>query len=689
MILLFCFPVHVKAEFSNPRLPVREPFCVEDEQGNSSVYLGNEYSSVGQRSASLSHWSNSKKGLQENEYLLDANYKALGVKQVLLNIVLSECITYGNGKYHLNQNSGYMQQYKSLVPKLNSDGVTVSLVLLMNWSSDPNIQRLIYAGGRTPGKDFYELNTQDAEGKQAWINIFRELIQTFSTSGCHVDYYILGNEVNQTGDDGYNYTGSNDLNTNANAYADAFMVLDQAIAEKYPTAKAFISLDHNWNATDTGHSGKSFLDAFASAMAARNPSAGWSVAWHAYAVSLRSNINTSMDNLVIWNSSQMTHDVSTRYISGANIDVLTEYLRNNWGNDHRVILSEQGFDASGSTAWQSAFIAYAFYAAQYNDMVDAVMYRAYLDNPDEGGLKFGLIDGTAAEMYAEADRNAYIEDNKRPAYDVFKYMDTDMAAEYTYDCLNTIGVSSWKELLPAYTGPEYTLNDGWNVSSSGARYYVENNKPLKGWQTIEGKTYYFTEPNGFASTGTPVIDGNKYWFNGNGEKQTGWLYLGDWKLYFDPVTYEAKTGLADIDGKKYLFNSDGVMQTYAGTPVIDGKKYWFSTDEASLKTGWLYLLNWKLYFDSTDYAAKTGFAKINGKMYLFNEDGVMQNYAGTTVINGKKYWFSTDDASLQTGWLDLGQWKLYFDPETYAAVTGTKVIDGETYVFDGNGAMQY
>lgn len=680
MAILIC-PAAVHAEgLDNPKLPIREPFYNED----GTIYLGEE--EAGSRKASLEHWADSKKGLQENEYLLDPNYQDLGVRHVLLNMVMNSCISYENGEYHL-KDASYVASYKELIPKLNAQGVTVTLVILMDWSDDPNLQQLIYSSARTPGKMFYELNTQDEVGKQAWTNIFSELVETFGQSGCEIAYYILGNEVNQTGNRGYNFTGSNDLQTNVNAHADAFSVLNTAIAEKNPEAKAFISLDHNWTAKDTGHSGKSFIDAFAAAMEARGQGDRWNVAWHAYAPSLKSDINTSMDNLVIWNSSRVTHSVDTPYISGSNVDVLTDYLRNNWGSNHRVLLSEQGYDASGSTEWQSAYFAYTFYAAQYNDMVDGVMYRAYVDNPQEGGLKFGLLDGTAAEMKAASDKAAYVEQHKRPVYDVFKYMDTDQAPAYTKGCLNTIGALYWKDLVSGYTGPDVERECGWKESGEN-RYYVVDGNTLKGWQTIEGKRYYLSEPYGFAATGTPIIDGAKYWFNSRGEQQKGWLYLGNWKMYFDMESGKAKTGMADIDGKRYLFNSDGVMQSYAGTPVINGKKYWFSTDDASLKSGWLYLNNWKMYFDPETYEAKTGMAEINGKRYLFNSDGVMQNYAGTPLIDGKKYWFSTDDASLKSGWLYLLDWKLYFDPETYVAKTGFAEIDGKVYLFNSDGVMQ-
>lgn len=76
------------------------------------------------------------------------------------------------------------------------------------------------------------------------------------------------------------------------------MLLDQALRTYSPNSKAYISLDHNWTATDTGHSGKSFLDNFVSILHSKDSNARWNLAWHPYAPSLRSTVNTQMDNLV-------------------------------------------------------------------------------------------------------------------------------------------------------------------------------------------------------------------------------------------------------------------------------------------------------------------------------------------------------------------------------------------------------
>lgn len=446
-LLLLKTPVLAAEDY--PHFDARTSFTVQDEDGNETIFMGDEQS-VG--TYSVDHWSNSKKGIQENEYMTDPDYQSLGVKHVLLNLVLNFCVSYQNGQYILTEDA-QISQYRTLVSQLNSQGITVTMVLLLRWDDRSSMQQLIYPGARQPGHSYYALNAEDNVGRSAWLSIFNRLMQIFGPSGSYVKNWVLSNEVNQYGPTAYNYTGSSDLNTNASAYANAFILLDQAIARYNPSAGAYISMDHNWTATDTGHAGKNFLDAFIGFMNSRSPGAGWNVAWHPYAPSLRSSSEIAYQDKVIWNSPGITHSLNTRYVCGSNIEVLTNYIKNNWGSSHRVILSEQGYDATGGEDLQSAFIAYTYYAAQYNDMIDAVMFRAYIDNPAEEGLKLGLLSGSINELYGSGNRSGYIQSHKRQAYDVFKYMDTDYAYNYTSSCLNTIGAPSWNSLISSYTGP--------------------------------------------------------------------------------------------------------------------------------------------------------------------------------------------------------------------------------------------
>ena len=204
-----------------------------------------------------------------------------------------------------------------------------------------------------------------------------------------------------------------------------------------------------------------------------------------------------------------------------------------------------------------------------------------------------------------------------------------------------------------------------------------------GINIIEGIPYVCNENNITYSTGTPVINGEKY-FVQNYIAKSGWLRLADWQMYFDPETYEAATGLSKIDGKAYLFDENGVLYKGNGTPVFNGKKYF--VQDSKLMSGWLKLADWQMYFNPETYEAATGLSKIDGKAYLFDENGVEILKSRTEVINGKKYWFQPD-GSLMSGWCDLGVWRMYFDPDTYAAAIGRVFIDGTYYQFDSNGVL--
>ena len=229
-----------------------------------------------------------------------------------------------------------------------------------------------------------------------------------------------------------------------------------------------------------------------------------------------------------------------------------------------------------------------------------------------------------------------------------------------------------KKYIVVQKGDKEVHLTGWYEMAPYGKLYLDpddDGAAVTGVHSIEEdgqiNTYVF-DSNGIVrnTSGTPEIDGKKYWIKADGTLGSGWLYLGNWKMYFDPKTYTAYTvdnGVADIDGHKYLFNADGVMQTYAGTTVVNGAKYWFA-DEGYLKSGWLQLGNWKMYFDPETYQASTGIKEIDGKNYLFDANGVLKE-SGTVNYDGKKYYIKADN-TLGSGWLQLGNWKMYFDPET-------------------------
>lgn len=370
----------------------------------------------------------SKKGMQGTEGVLSDT--DLGISHSLLNLYLSQWISdeptdcyydYCGTRYYFKNHTA-VDDY---VKKANAMGITVSFVLLMPW--DETHQDMIYPGARDGGAhDFYEL---DPFSPRVWA-LFHYMAQHYSKSDCHVDNWILGNEVNMPNT--YNYTGTLDLTTNTYNYAGTMNILSTALQTYNPNARAYISLDHSWTHNDEGRgiAGKSYLVSFGQMMQAINPNAKWNVAYHLYTPIMTSS------RMWLKKYRRYTPDnENAQFISAVNLDVLTNFVMNHYGMNTRVILSEQGFDCKEGTQYQAAALAYTFYAAEFNNMVDAVIFRSYQTDPNDGIFDLGLKDSNG---------------NPREAYDVFKYMDTPNGNSYTDRYLPVIGVQNWTDLVPGY-----------------------------------------------------------------------------------------------------------------------------------------------------------------------------------------------------------------------------------------------
>ena len=250
-----------------------------------------------------------------------------------------------------------------------------------------------------------------------------------------------------------------------------------------------------------------------------------------------------------------------------------------------------------------------------------------------------------------------------------------------------------RNATPVIDGKKYYVNgegiaqSGWLRLAGWQMYFdPETYEASVGITEINGKTYLFDE-NGveILKSRTEVINGKKYWFQPDGSLLSGWCRLGDWQMYFDPETYEGACGIVSIEGNRYAFDENGVLLKNA-TPLINGKKYYVN-QEGRLRSGWLRLAEWQMYFDPETYEASVGITAINGKAYLFDENGVEILKSRTEVINGKKYWFQPD-GSLMSGWCRLGDWVMYYDPETYEAASGLVKFGESRFLFDENGVLR-
>lgn len=376
-----------------------------------------------------------KKGIQATDIKELTDTKS---KTVFFNLYISDLMrkdsgveTYKyNGKtYHFNGLYGYVY----LVQQCNAKGIQVTAQI----SIDRNASTQRFITGNSPYAEtaYYGWNTDNSTTRQTMEAMFAYLGEKFGKNNCYISNWILGNEVNSAS--GYYYVGNVSFSKFISMYSEAFRCLYNAVKSSRGSSKVFICLDNCWNqknAFTICYSARSTLESFAAKISDMQKDVNWNLAYHAY--------NQPLSDSQFWsgaNASMFTSDANTTtFITMRNIQTLTDYVKNRFGSNTRIILSEQGFSSAyGGQANQAAAIALAYYKAACNPMIDAFIIRSYKDEAHEvaQGLAMGLKDANG---------------KKKTAYNVFKNMDSSNSLKYTEKVLKS-QVGNWKSLVPGYS----------------------------------------------------------------------------------------------------------------------------------------------------------------------------------------------------------------------------------------------
>ena len=376
-----------------------------------------------------------KKGIQATDINELTDTKS---KTVFFNLYISDLMrkdsgveTYKyNGKtYHFNGLYGYVY----LVQQCNAKGIQVTAQI----SIDKNASTQSFITGNSPYAEtaYYGWNTDNSTTRQTMEAMFAYLGEKFGKNNCYISNWILGNEVNSAS--GYYYVGNVSFSKFISMYSEAFRCLYNAVKSSRGSSKVFICLDNCWNqknAFTICYSARSTLESFAAKISDMQKDVNWNLAYHAY--------NQPLSDSQFWsgaNASMFTSDANTTtFITMRNIQTLTDYVKNRFGSNTRIILSEQGFSSTyGGQANQAAAIALAYYKAACNPMIDAFIIRSYKDEAHEvaQGLAMGLKDANG---------------KKKTAYNVFKNMDSFNSLKYTEKVLKS-QVGNWKSLVPGYS----------------------------------------------------------------------------------------------------------------------------------------------------------------------------------------------------------------------------------------------
>ncbi|MBJ8009342.1 cell wall-binding protein [Bacillus cereus] len=286
----------------------------------------------------------------------------------------------------------------------------------------------------------------------------------------------------------------------------------------------------------------------------------------------------------------------------------------------------------------------------------------------------------------------------------------------TYDGLEFKVDAKDGSIWTAYNSGKLITNS-W-IKRDNAHYYADSSGILlKGWQEIEGNTYYFNLNTNHRVSGLgtdSLIDGKYYNFNDDGVLQkSAWKGL----YYSDASGALIKEGVKEIDNKIYYFkdseattnvlrledqgvtlrfSDEGVLMFVTGLDgkplnrtvnvTLDNKTLPFGKDGVLEPLGISRLGNTVKYFSLEDGINYSGWKESGGEKYYFR-DGKSSTVNGTETIDGKAYYFNDWGQATQIGFVDIDGIPFYLNDKA-EKVTGVHEINGQLYLFSKGDSLR-
>lgn len=248
-------------------------------------------------------------------------------------------------------------------------------------------------------------------------------------------------------------------------------------------------------------------------------------------------------------------------------------------------------------------------------------------------IKVGFAILAAVVSYNFADTIVHAEENN---------------VEPIKETTNTQESDNLVDVIDSVVNPDVSVSTDEKDSITTDRIDT-NSKLLEGWNT---DFTMFVKDGSYVTNSFEDIDGQKYYFDENGNKVTGFKTIGT---------------------EAYYFNESGVLQS----------NMQMHHDESMGLT--LYSLkkeNGQVYYYLENGMEYSGMAHLDGKIYYF-ENGV-QSF-GEKQVNGNWYNFKKD-GTLSVGFVNFGSSAKYYD-NFGKRLQGTFRIDKVTYNTDNNGLI--
>ena len=191
-----------------------------------------------------------------------------------------------------------------------------------------------------------------------------------------------------------------------------------------------------------------------------------------------------------------------------------------------------------------------------------------------------------------------------------------------------------------YFNGDSVMQTGWVTWKDGTKSFFDwDGKALLGWRSFQGRKCYFDPATGISKRWSQKIDGSWYYFDGDSFMHKGLLtWSSDGRKSYYASDGKLQGGWQTVNGKRYYFDwSDG--KSLRWSQWIGGSLYYFNAD-SEMVTGWVTWKadGSKSYFDAQGRALME-WQGIGGKTYYFNPANG-QSLRGMQVIDGQPYFFN-------------------------------------------------
>ena len=384
--------------------------------------------------------------LVDSQKLGTTELDELGVKHAVYNIPLSRLLgpttdrnyptiiyTYNGREYELN--GRVVSEYDYAFSTLTAKGIVSTAILLNDRSED--WPQMIHPLSRDGDAYYYAFNAAEEEGSEYLAAVVSFLAERYrDTEHGIVMNWIVGNEINVRSL--WNYMQYVDLKTYVREYVRAFRICYNVIRSVNANARVYISLDQQWNRELTGedsYNSRDILDEF-NEQITQGGNISWGMAHHPYSIPMTWPKFWDMSG----QDARLVQDTEdTPVVTIYNIGVVTDYLQKEEfldpdGQVRHFLLSEMGFTSAYGEDAQAAAFVYAYYIAENDPHIDAMILSRETDAAEEvsQGLALGL---------------SYQNGRRKMIYEVFKYIDTEREEEYTQFALDYVGISDWAEVI--------------------------------------------------------------------------------------------------------------------------------------------------------------------------------------------------------------------------------------------------